>query len=82
MKTVTVGAFEAKNRLSELLVMAEKGQRVVITRRGREVAMLCAPKSKAETTSLNGLVASLRALRSEVKGGSEALKELIEEGRK
>jgi|LSQX01.2.fsa_nt_gb prevent-host-death family protein len=82
MKTLTVGAFEAKNRLSELLVMAEKGQRIIITRRGREVAMLCAPESRTEKTAQNNIVTSLRVLRSEVKSGSETIKELIEEGRK
>ncbi|NLB55887.1 MAG: type II toxin-antitoxin system prevent-host-death family antitoxin, partial [Lentisphaerae bacterium] len=46
MKTITIGAFEAKNRLSELLAMVEKGQRIIITRRGRKVAMLCAADNK------------------------------------
>lgn len=82
MKTLTIGAFEAKNRLSELLVMAEKGQRIIITRRGREVAMLCAPESDAGKMAQNDLVTALRALRSEVKAGSETIKDLIEEGRK
>jgi prevent-host-death family protein len=35
-----VGAFEAKNKLSELLDRAERGERVVITRRGKPVAEL------------------------------------------
>jgi prevent-host-death family protein len=37
---VEIGAFEAKNKLSELLDRAEKGEEVVITRRGRPVARL------------------------------------------
>jgi prevent-host-death family protein len=35
-----IGSFEAKNRLSELLLRAEKGEEIVITRRGRPVAKL------------------------------------------
>jgi prevent-host-death family protein len=35
-----VGTFEAKNKLSELLDRAERGERVVITRRGKPVAEL------------------------------------------
>ena len=35
-----IGAFEAKNKLSELLDRAEAGEEVVITRRGRPVAKL------------------------------------------
>lgn len=35
-----IGAFEAKNKLSELLSRAERGEEVVITRRGRAIAKL------------------------------------------
>ncbi len=35
-----VGLFEAKNRLSELVDRAERGEEVVITRRGKAVAKL------------------------------------------
>jgi prevent-host-death family protein len=35
-----IGAFEAKNRLSELLDAAENGEEVVITKHGRPVAKL------------------------------------------
>jgi prevent-host-death family protein len=37
---IEVGSFEAKNRLSEFLQLAEAGQRVFITRRGKRVAVL------------------------------------------
>ena len=37
---VEVGAFEAKNKLSELLERAEHGEEIVITRRGKPVAKL------------------------------------------
>jgi prevent-host-death family protein len=35
-----IGAFEAKNRLSALLEQVERGEEVVITRRGKPVAKL------------------------------------------
>ena len=35
-----IGAFEAKNRLSELLVAVGNGEEVIITRHGRPVAKL------------------------------------------
>ena len=35
-----IGLFEAKNKLSELVGRAERGEEVVITRRGRAVAKL------------------------------------------
>ncbi|MBU6279982.1 MAG: type II toxin-antitoxin system Phd/YefM family antitoxin [Actinomycetales bacterium] len=38
--TVTVGAFEAKTHLSELLQRVEAGEQVTITKHGRPVARL------------------------------------------
>jgi prevent-host-death family protein len=35
-----VGAFEAKNKLGQLLDLVEQGEEVIITRHGREVARL------------------------------------------
>ena len=40
----SVGAFEAKNKLSALLDRAEKGEEIVITRHGKEVARLVPPR--------------------------------------
>ena len=39
----TVGIFEAKNRLSELVERALRGEEIVITRRGEQVARLMPP---------------------------------------
>ncbi|HEY5607381.1 MAG TPA: type II toxin-antitoxin system prevent-host-death family antitoxin [Alphaproteobacteria bacterium] len=36
----TIGAFEAKNKFSELLDIAESGEEIVITRNGKPVARL------------------------------------------
>ena len=38
--TTTVGAFEAKTRLAELLAAVSKGERVTITKHGTPVAQL------------------------------------------
>ena len=35
-----VGAFEAKNKLGQLLDLVERGEEITITRHGREVARL------------------------------------------
>ena len=42
----TVGAFEAKTHLSQLLDAVEAGERIVITRHGRPVAELSPPPEK------------------------------------
>jgi prevent-host-death family protein len=38
-----IGAFEAKNRLGQLLDWVEAGEEVVITRRGKVVARMLPP---------------------------------------
>ena len=35
-----VGAFEAKNKLGQLLDLVEQGEEVIITRHGKEIARL------------------------------------------
>ena len=46
-----IGAFEAKNKLGQLLNLVEQGEEVIITRHGKEVARLGAgsarPKPRA-----------------------------------
>lgn len=41
--TQSVGAFEAKTKFSELLDRVEKGEEVIITRRGKPVARMTLP---------------------------------------
>jgi len=79
-ETLEIGAFEAKNRLSELLRAAEAGRPVVITRRGRAVARLV-PIEDDRVTDLAVLGGELRRLRDEI-GGLLKVRELVEEGRK
>lgn len=41
------GAFEAKNKLGQLLDLVEQGEEVIISRRGKLVACLSPPRRKA-----------------------------------
>jgi len=77
----TIGAFEAKTHLSELLDLAALGERVTITRRGKPVAMLVPLTEEPALTPLEA-AASLRMLRSGVTLGDLELSDLIEEGRR
>jgi prevent-host-death family protein len=43
-----VGLFDAKNRLSELVDRAERGEETVITRRGKAVAKLVPVATRTE----------------------------------
>ena len=56
-----VGAFEAKNKLSALLDLVEKGEEVVITRHGKEVARLVPPKGRPNPEEARAAMARLRA---------------------
>ena len=76
-----VGAFEAKTQLSKLLELVQKGERIIITRRGIPVAQLTAtgPEKLRDTSKV---IDELQRIRKRTKAGSEPLKALIEEGRR
>ena len=40
-----IGAFEAKNKLGQLLDLVERGEEIIITRHGNEVARLVPQKA-------------------------------------
>jgi prevent-host-death family protein len=77
----TIGAFEAKTHLSELLDLAALGERVTITRRGKPVAMLV-PMSEEPAVTPEEAAAALRRLRVGVTLDGARLRDLIEEGRR
>lgn len=78
----TVGAFEAKTHLSQLLDLVESGEEVTITRHGKPVAQLVTPKARlTPPEDLNRLVESMRRVSASAKPGPSVL-ELIAEGRK
>jgi|HubBroStandDraft_1064217.scaffolds.fasta_scaffold836350_2 prevent-host-death family protein len=52
-----IGAFEAKNRLSELLTLVENGQEVTITKHGRPVARLVAAEDIQRSEVLKAIEA-------------------------
>lgn len=64
-----IGAFEAKNKLSELLDRVERGEHVVITRRGKPVAALIpAAEAEARRTQARDATRRIRE-RAEKLGG-------------
>ena len=82
MKTTrTIGAFEAKNRLSELLQLVENGQEVTITRHGKAVARLV-PADDVGRDKVKEALEWLKRTRKERKLDGLTIKELINEGRK
>lgn len=57
----TVGAFEAKTHFSELLERAEKGEEILITRRGKTVAKLGPAPAKPNVEAARAALARIRA---------------------
>lgn len=61
MSTQTIGLFEAKTHLSELVARAEQGDEVIITRHNRPVAKLV-PVARARRAGAAGRQAAIDAL--------------------
>jgi prevent-host-death family protein len=80
----TVGAFDAKTNLSQLLDRVEKGETLVITRHGVPVARLM--PYKEEAIDREQVRKTIQELKKFSKGRrlppGETIKDLIEEGRR
>jgi len=82
---ITVGSFEAKTKLAELLDKVEAGESVTITRRGKAVAQLVAVKSDGDHERLRALVEEIkrtRVGRGKPAGPGTTIPELIKAGRR
>ena len=77
----TVGAFEAKTRLSELLRETERGSSFTILRRGTPVARLVPPATEPWDGEVASLLAAFHEVRAQVDDRVD-VRELIEEGRR
>jgi prevent-host-death family protein len=72
--------FEAKTHLSALIEEVERGNEIIITRRGAPVARLV-PADEARRNNPAEAVARLRQLRRGIKLGRVSIRRLIDEGR-
>lgn len=83
MKTraLTIGAFEAKNRFSDLIDRVGRGAEVTITKRDTPVAKLV-PVNTAAAACRKRAAAELRTLRTRYTLKGTSLRELIDEGRR
>ena len=78
----SVGLFEAKNGLSALVEQASKGEEIMITRRGQNVAMLV-PARQNSRRAPRDVVEHIRQARKGARlPAGYTLKRLIEEGRR
>ena len=80
-----IGAFEAKNTLGSLLNRVEKGEEIVITRRGTPVAKLVPANPAFDRAKARAAAQELRELANSInapKLGWEEIKKMRDEGRR
>jgi prevent-host-death family protein len=78
----TVGAYEAKTHLAELLDRVERGERILITRHGRAVAQLV-PVPGAPDRTVDEAIEGIRGFRKGRRlGPGLTVRDLIEDGRR
>ncbi len=76
-----IGAFEARNKLGQLLDRVEAGEEVVITRRGRIVARLVPPRPAIDPEQARNAAAAIRAMSKGVTLGGQKINDMVAEGR-
>ena len=64
-----VGAFEAKNKLGQLLDLVEHGEEVIITRHGKAVARLVPPKQAVNRDQARAAIRRIRERAEKLKLG-------------
>ena len=82
---ITVGSFEAKTKLAELLDKVEDGEVVTITRRGKAVARLVSARSEEGAAQVRQVVQDIkrnRVGRGKPAGPGTTIAELIKAGRR
>jgi prevent-host-death family protein len=79
----SVGAYEAKTHLADLLRRVESGETITITKHGRPVAVMTPPSSTARP-DVQGVIAAMRRFRDTQgpKLNGITLRQLIEDGRR
>lgn len=78
----SIGAFEAKTHLSELLDRVARGEKITITRHGVPAALLVPVEEKEAKLTLQEIVEGMRALRKRVKPGKMSVRDMVKEGRR
>jgi prevent-host-death family protein len=77
----TVGAYEAKTHLTQLLERVAKGEKITITKHGVPIATL-QPADSAKRTPVRDVIDQLKRFRSGHRLGELSIRDLIEEGRR
>ncbi len=79
----SIGSYQAKTHLPELLERVERGEKILITRRGSPVALLTQPPQEV-TRDVRQVVEEMLAYRNQQKRttGGMTFRQMIDEGRR
>ena len=78
----TIGAYEAKTHLSDLLERVEAGEEITITRHGSPIAKLVPVKKEASPEERAAAIARIQKLAGGLSLNGLKIKDLIREGRR
>lgn len=78
----TIGSFEAKTHLSQLLERVAGGEEFTITRHGKPVARLVPVASAKPRPDVRAAVEAMKAFSKGRSLGGLSIREMIEEGRR
>lgn len=81
-RSSTVGAFEAKTHLSELLDKVEAGEEITITKHGAPVARLVPVRKEPNAEQRAAAIGRIRELSTRLSLGGLKIRDLINEGRR
>lgn len=76
----TVGSYEAKTHLPKLVARAAKGEKILITHRGKPAAMLVPVEEEGKGNAVQDFVEDCK--KRNLSLGGTSIRELIEEGRR
>jgi prevent-host-death family protein len=77
----SVGAYEAKTHLPELLDRVEGGETITITRHGKAIAKLV-PAEPVKSVDVRAAVEEMKRFRKGRSLGGLSIREMVEEGRR
>ena len=80
-KTNTIGSFEAKTHLSQLLEDVQDGVEITITKRGKPIALLIPYRDQTKKMNRKDIINKFNEIRKSVTGPVN-IKDMVDEGRK
>jgi prevent-host-death family protein len=78
----SVGSFEAKTHLPQLLQRVADGEEITITKHGKPVARLVPPLATKAAPDVRAAVAAMKRFRKGRSLGGLSVREMIDEGRR